>query len=165
MSGYFQLLLLVLVVIAGDRLHALDCTEATVDRADSPRFFQMMRECEDSARAAPAADANAAEPRSEVADPQKNASAGNTADPSRSPVTGKDAADKSGPALNELPTLHRSREHFSLDNAEDGSGGADVYSALVRKMARQCPRGWEKFREWVEKSAEGYIMNVEFGCL
>ena len=59
-------------------------------------------------------------------------------------------------------------EYYSLGNSVHTSYSAfSVIEALHYKMAKYCPKGWEKLHEWVERQANTNVlrMNYQFRCL
>lgn len=63
---------------------------------------------------------------------------------------------------------YRVSEFYSLGNSPHTSYSAfSVIEALHLKMAKYCPRGWEKLHEWVERQPHTNVlrMNYQFRCL
>lgn len=52
---------------------------------------------------------------------------------------------------------------FSSDRSTQSP--TDATEVMFRNMAKQCPRGWQKDREWSTPTASGFLLHYEFHCL
>jgi len=52
---------------------------------------------------------------------------------------------------------------FSPDRSVQSA--TDATEGMFRNMAKQCPQGWQKDREWSTPTADGFLLHFEFHCL
>lgn len=54
---------------------------------------------------------------------------------------------------------------YGFDSNRSFQSAADATEVLFRNMAKQCPKGWQKDREWSTPTTDGFLLHYEFHCL
>ncbi len=54
---------------------------------------------------------------------------------------------------------------YGFDSNRSFQSAADATEVLFRNMAKQCPTGWQKDREWSTPTTDGFLLHYEFHCL
>ena len=79
---------------------------------------------------------------------------------------GNQPSDKTSNASNVSGKKFEARERYTLIRSTQTPYSAFyVIEALHRQMAKSCPKGWEKLREWSVPVDGDFFMYYEFRCL
>lgn len=56
------------------------------------------------------------------------------------------------------------RQPFSVSENRSSGTISLAMEILYREMAQQCPHGWQKIHEWVDKPKDNFYLNYEISC-
>lgn len=150
-------------VLAGE----VDCSAAGVDQADSPNFAQKLAKCESEKPIElwdPASKKGFLQKQGEVVKTYEAYDDKNKSDePTLKeqiviPTTGDN------PGRHFPGTTFQIRQFFRMDSDVGPVAAVTVIADMTKQMASYCSEGWEKGKEWTERSGSGYFLYYQFTC-
>ncbi|HJN50599.1 MAG: hypothetical protein QGI68_10365 [Pseudomonadales bacterium] len=73
-------------------------------------------------------------------------------------------ADSTNPTHRSVPQRQISNP-YGFGSGRSNQSAAQATEVMFRNMAKQCPEGWQKDREWSTPTTDGFLLHYEFHCL
>jgi|TARA_Y100000310_G_scaffold249786_1_gene255898 hypothetical protein len=86
----------------------------------------------------------------------------------KQPTAVSRVADSSNPTLRAAQPRTTKRQisnPYGFGSGRTNQTAAQATEVMFRNMAKQCPQGWQKDREWSTPTADGFLLHYEFHCL